>query len=112
LPARQVSRKGRCIFITIAFEFYALAGREKDVRQYLQEYFKAYRGELARLIQRGIERGEFRVVDAEAAAITLAALFEGLALLYFVDPQALQWTEQVEASVRLLLEGLQRASLL
>jgi len=94
----------------IAFEFYALAGREKVVRQFLQDYFKAYRSELARLIQRGVERGEFRIVDAEAAAITLAALFEGLALLYFVDPQALQWAEQAEASVRLLLEGIQRTS--
>ena len=91
----------------IAFEFYAIAGREKDVHQFLQEYFKAYRTELVRLIQRGIERGEFRAVDAEATAITLAALFEGLALLYFVDPQALQWAEQTEMSVRLLLEGIQ-----
>jgi len=94
----------------IAFEFYALAGREKDVRQFLQEYFKAYRDELARLIQRGVERSEFRVVDAESSAITLAALFEGLALLYFVDPQALQWAEQAEASVQLLLQGIQKAS--
>lgn len=91
----------------IAFEFYAIAGREKDVHQFLQEYFKAYRAELVRLIQRGIERGEFRAVDAEATAITLAALFEGLALLYFVDPQALQWAAQTEMSVRLLLEGIQ-----
>ncbi len=91
----------------IAFEFYAIAGREKDVHQFLQEYFKAYRTELVRLIQRGIERGEFRTVDAETTAITLAALFEGLALLYFVDPQSLQWAEQTEMSVRLLLEGIQ-----
>ncbi len=94
----------------IAFEFYAIAGRDKEVRQFLQEYFKAYRTELARLIQRGIERGEFRAVDVEATAITLAALYEGLALLYFVDPQALPWAEQVETSVRLLLEGIQLIS--
>ncbi len=92
----------------IAFEFYAIAGRDKQVRQFLKEYFADYRHLLARLIERGIARGELRAVDAEATAITLVALFEGLALLFFVDPEATRWTEQVETSVRLLLSGLQR----
>jgi AcrR family transcriptional regulator len=90
----------------IAFEFYAIAGRNKEVHQFLKEYYKTYRTELALLIQRGIDRGEFRTVDAEATATTLAAVYEGLALLFFVDPQAHQWAEQAETSVRLLLEGL------
>src|SRR5260370_9381863 len=74
----------------IAFEFYAIAGRAKKVRQFLKEYYQQYCRELARLIQRGIERDEFRVIDAETTAVTLAALYEGLALLFFVDPQAMQ----------------------
>lgn len=94
----------------IAFEFYAIAGRDKEVHQFLKEYYKTYRTELARLIQRGIERGEFRTVDAEATATTLAALYEGLALLFFVDPQGMQWAEQAETSVQLLLEGLTQRS--
>jgi len=92
----------------IAFEFYALAGRDKEVRQFLQDYYKVYRGELASLVQRGIERGEFRDVDANATAITLTALYEGLALLYFLEPQARVWNEQIETSVHLLLEGIQK----
>lgn len=94
----------------IAFEFYAIAGRDKEVRRFLQEYFIAYRGELARLIQRGIERSEFRVVDVQSTALTLTALLEGLALLYFVDPQGVQWTEQIEMSVQLVLDGLQQSA--
>ena len=95
----------------IAFEFYAIAGRDQEVHQFLKEYYHDYRRELARLIQRGIERDEFRTIDAGATATTLAALYEGLALLYFVDPEAHQWTEQVEISMQLLLEGIaQRAS--
>jgi len=94
----------------IAFEFYAIAGRNKEVRQFLKEYFQDYRALLARLIQRGIEYGEFREVSAEATAIMLAALFEGLALLFFVDPEAIRWAEEAETSVQLLLSGLQRPS--
>ena len=40
----------------------------------------------------------------------IAALFEGLGLLFFVDPEATQWAEQVETSVQLLLQGLQQPS--
>lgn len=92
----------------IAFEFYAIAGRDHTVRQFLKGYFADYRHLLTRLIERGITRREFRDIDAEATAITLTALFEGLALLFFVDPEATRWTEQAETSVRLLLSGLQR----
>jgi hypothetical protein len=91
----------------IAFEFYAIAGRDKEVRQFLKDNFRDYRVLFTRLIQRGIDRGEFRAVDAGAAAVTLAAQYEGLALLCFLDPQALQYAEQAEASLRLLLEGLE-----
>jgi AcrR family transcriptional regulator len=94
----------------IAFEFYAIAGRDKVVRQFLKEYFADYRHLLARLIERGIAQGEFRDIDTEATAITLTALFEGLALLFFVDPETIRWAEQAEMSVRLLLSGLQHPS--
>lgn len=97
-------------FMPIAFEFYALAGRDKEVRHFLQDYFKTYRGELARLLQRGVERGEFHAVDTEAAATTLVALYEGLALLYFLDPQELHLSEQTESAVRFLVAGLQQIS--
>ncbi len=91
----------------LAFEFYSIAGRQKEVRQFLQDYYQDYRGELAALIQRGIEQGEFREVNPEAVATTLVALYEGLALLFFVDPQAASWTQQIETSVQLLLAGIQ-----
>jgi AcrR family transcriptional regulator len=102
--------KWMATLMPIAFEFYAIAGRDKEVRQFLKEYYQQYCRELARLIQRGIERDEFRVVDAETTAVTLAALYEGLALLFFVDPQAPQWPEQAETAVLLLLEGIKQRS--
>ncbi|MBO0793206.1 MAG: TetR/AcrR family transcriptional regulator [Ktedonobacteraceae bacterium] len=90
----------------IAFEFYAIAGRDQEVRQFLKQYYQDYCSMLARLIDRGIRQGEFRAVDAQSAATTLAALYEGLVLLFFVDPRADVWVRQAETSVRILLEGL------
>lgn len=90
----------------ITFEFYALAGRDKEVRQFLKDYFKDYRKLLAALIQRGIDRGEFRFVETETAAITLCALYEGLVLLWMIDSQTIQFEREGKASVQLLLEGI------
>jgi AcrR family transcriptional regulator len=92
--------------LPLSFEFYAVAARQKTVRQFLKRYFKDYREVLVALIQRGIDRGEFRPVQAERVAITIAALYEGLALLWMVDPDATQWEQTGESSLLLLLDGL------
>jgi len=62
--------------------------------------------ELRDLISSGIAAGEFRPVDPNTVATTLAALYEGLVLLWFVDREAIQWETQGTESVRLLLDGL------
>lgn len=92
--------------LPLSFQFYAVAARQKTVRQFLKRYFKDYREVLAALVQRGIDRGEFRPVRAEQVAIAIAALYEGLALLWMVDPEAMQWEQTGEASLLLLLDGL------
>ncbi len=90
----------------ISFQFYAVAARQKAVRQFLKRYFKDYREVLTALIQRGIDRGEFRTMQAEDVAIAIAALYEGLALLWMVDPDATTWEQTGERSLLLLLDGL------
>jgi AcrR family transcriptional regulator len=92
--------------LPLSFEFYAVAARQKTVRQFLKQYFKDYREVLAALVQRGIDRGEFRPIRAELVAIAIAALYEGLALLWMVDPDATQWEQTGESSLLLLLDGL------
>ncbi len=91
----------------VAFEFYAVMARRKDVRLFLKDYFKEYRGLLAALIQLGIDQGEFQpTVDAEMLAIAITALYEGLALLWMVDAQATQWEKVGEQSLTMLLNGI------
>ncbi len=92
--------------LPISFQFYAVAARQKAVRQFLKRYFKDYREVLTALIQRGIDRGEFRPLQAEDVAIAVTALYEGLALLWMVDPDAPTWEQIGERSLLLLLDGL------
>jgi len=65
----------------IAYEFLALAFRNKIVQKALSQYFKVYMDTLVPLIQYGIDTGEFRPVDAQEVAIATGALFEGTILL-------------------------------
>ena len=92
--------------VAILFEFYAVALHQDGVRQFIKAYFQNFHELLVALIQQGIERGEFRPVDALAAATALDAVFEGLIVRWLIDPDAVQWASLGEAAIRLTLDGL------
>jgi AcrR family transcriptional regulator len=92
--------------VAILVEFYAVALHQDDVRQFIKSYFQNFHELLIALIQQGIERGEFRPVDALAAATALDAVFEGLIVRWLIDPDAVQWASLGEAATRFMLDGL------
>jgi AcrR family transcriptional regulator len=94
------------VAMPIVLEVYAVAFRQASVREHLAQMYAEFRVPLAKLIQQGIERGEFRPVTPDAVAHTWIALFEGLTLLWTMMPQSLSWRERAEAASHLLLDGL------
>ena len=92
--------------VAILFEFYATALHQDGVRHFIKAYFQNFHELLVALIQQGIDRGEFRPVDAVAAATALDAVFEGLIVRWLIDPEAVLVAPVGEAAIRLLLDGL------
>ena len=92
--------------IPIIHEFYATASRDPTVQHTLAGYNQAYRELLAAHIRQGIERGEFHLSDAEAAATIIGAIIEGLALLWMIDPQTVRWRDTFPLAMQLLLAGM------
>ncbi len=90
----------------LTLEFYAVAVRQKWVRNFLGELYVRYCGELAQLIREGIERGEFRKADADQLAAAVTGLCEGLILLWALEPNAFPFEKFFEASLRTLLDGI------
>jgi len=90
----------------IAYEFLALAFRNKIVQKALSQYFKVYMDTLVPLIQYGIDTGEFRPVDAQEVAIATGALFEGTILLWVYDRSRVDVEHHIRSSIKLLLEGV------
>ncbi len=93
----------------IAFEFYALAARNKNVREALRRYYAIYRQDLTRLIEEGIASGEFRPdVNANAMAQSIIGLFEGLILLWVVDPDHVDLAEQAQYGMEMFIRSMQQ----
>jgi len=94
--------------IPLMFEFYALAAHHEQVRSALQRYYDTYRNDLVRLIQEGIDSGEFVPVDADKVALSIIATIEGLILLWTIDPERVFLEEDVLNAVGIIIAGLRR----
>ncbi len=90
----------------IAYEFLALAFRNRLVQQALREYFNRYIDILEPVIQRGVETGEFRQVDPRQVSLAACAIFEGTILLWVYDRKLVDPAETIRYSIGLLQAGI------
>ncbi len=80
--------------LPVLYEFYALATRPGPVRSALQRYYRYYLATLTKLIAEGIARGELRTVDPNIMAMIFMVQFEGLMLLWVIDPETFNFPVQ------------------
>lgn len=93
--------------LPVAYEFLSLAFRNKIVKKVMQNYFKNYMKFIVPVIQRGIDSGEFRQVDAQEVAVALGSIFEGTVLLWAFDDRIVDIERHIHVGVELLLAGIQ-----
>jgi hypothetical protein len=53
-----------------------------------------------------MDRGEFRGGDPHDLAVGLIAIWEGMALLWAISPERIQWRKQTTLAVKAFLDGL------
>jgi AcrR family transcriptional regulator len=94
----------------IAYEFLALAFRNKLVQEALKMYLNRYMDILTPIIQKGIDDGEFRQVDAKEVAIAAGAVMEGTILLWVYDRSLVEPEHHIRSGMKLLLEGVKVSS--
>jgi TetR/AcrR family fatty acid metabolism transcriptional regulator len=90
----------------LSYELYGLALRDTKVRKHIRSFFTAYRDVLAEFVRQGIQRGELRDVDANLAATTFAALYEGMLEIALVDPKSVDAKAALLGGLDLLFDGL------
>ncbi|HET6596150.1 MAG TPA: TetR/AcrR family transcriptional regulator [Anaerolineales bacterium] len=91
----------------IIYQFLALAFRNKHVQRALAKYINQYVDLLIPIIQRGVDSGEFRQVDAQETAIAMGAILEGTLLLWVYDKSLVKPDYHIRSGMKLLLEGVQ-----
>jgi transcriptional regulator BetI-like protein len=61
---------------------------------------------LTTIVRQGIDQGEFRDVDARQSAVTIAAQYEGLMLMWVVNPAAFDLEQSCHHAIILTLGSL------
>jgi AcrR family transcriptional regulator len=92
-------------FLAIGYEFFAVAARQEAVRTVLRDYYAHYRRELEALISAAIAQGESFALAPDALATALVALYEGLTLLWMLDPAVVALEHVTSAALDGLLRG-------
>ncbi len=89
-----------------SLELYALALREDSLMKRMKAFFVFCRERIAKVIQQGIDQGEFAPSDADSAAISLISFMEGIMIvgLTVLTPQEFQY--QLDHALELMLQGL------
>ena len=96
--------------IPIVYQFLALAFRNRYVQMAMKKYINRYLDILIPIIQRGIDSGEFRQVDAREVAVAMGAMIEGTLLLWVYDKSIVDPQYHIHSGMKLLLEGVQARS--
>jgi AcrR family transcriptional regulator len=108
LAIQDISKMLR--LMPIAYEFLALAFRNRYVQHALKQYLGRYLDILVPIIQRGIDTGEFRPVEATEVALAGGAIMEGTILLWVYDRSRVDPQQHIRSGIRLLLAGIQASS--
>ncbi len=101
---------GMLHLMPVAYEFLALAFRNRTVQEVIKRYIHRYIEILVPIIQQGVDTGEFRPVDPQEVAITAAAIFEGTILLWVYDRSMIDLERHIRSGIALLLEGIRRGA--
>ncbi|NLE74097.1 MAG: TetR/AcrR family transcriptional regulator [Actinobacteria bacterium] len=76
-------------YYTVLIDFLAQAPREKSVGNYTRVIYQTHLTYIERIVQCGVESGEFQSVDPHSAASQLVAMMEGLILQWLYNPDRL-----------------------
>jgi AcrR family transcriptional regulator len=94
--------------LPLFMEFWQQARRDPLVWKEFISPYRRYQEFFARIVQKGINEGSLKPLDANAAGQTLVAIAVGIVVQGVIDPKAAAWDEVARGAVELLISGLRR----
>jgi len=105
--ARSMANLGRSAegFFSLIVEFWARSDRREEVSRFWADVLVQYKEYIAGIIEEGIQKSEFKAVDARHLAWVLMAAYDGLAAYLMLTPD-LELDAISESFIETLLSGL------
>lgn len=94
-------------FMSIIYEFWAMSFRNKRVGKFIRESMHRYLDLIVPVVQRGIDRGEFKALDAMDVAMAFGSIIEGSILLWSYDMNNVDFRALITKSVSIFLDGIE-----
>jgi AcrR family transcriptional regulator len=94
--------------LSFFLEFWTQARKDPQVWERTIQPFRQYQRLFALLIQRGIDEGSFRPVDADLVSHALVSMAVGLLLQGVVDPAVTRWEEVTAQAVEFFIQAMLR----
>tara|TARA_A100001037_G_scaffold302330_1_gene333692 strand:- start:2574 stop:3167 length:594 start_codon:yes stop_codon:yes gene_type:complete len=92
----------------ILVEFWSLSGRDKDFNEKLQNVYSDFLEYLVRIIQYGVENGEFRNIDPRITALSILINIEGINWFTLFEKSGVEAQEYIHTISDFILAGLKK----
>ena len=93
-------------FFGVMMEAWSQTRYDEDVESLIGELYGPYLEIMSRIVEEGVASGEFRVASAQATALVIMTLFDGITLALGVGLWRHDWNEVMDAAEELVLRGL------
>jgi len=93
-------------FFGIMMEAWALTRHDPDVEALVKDLYSPYLDIMIHIITEGIASGEFDADSAEATAMVIMILYDGLTLAKSLELLEMDWDQLLDATELLLFRGL------
>lgn len=90
----------------VVYDLYSYAMRRPKAKKYLRDRFRKNCDEMAKLIDLGIEQGEFRKVDSRKIATLLATAYEGMVTVNLLYDDQFSWQETADSLLDIYLTAI------
>jgi AcrR family transcriptional regulator len=90
----------------LLLDFMAISVRDSGYREIFHSWIQNWVTLLSGALAEGIERGEFKALDPDDTARTISAIYQGVAVRWYLDPEAhsTDWaTRSFQKAIRRLL---------
>ncbi len=93
-------------FFGIMMEAWALTRQDENMQEVVQNMYQPYLKVMTDIIEAGIVSGEFQVESAEATALVILTIYDGMALARDIGLAVFEWDKVFVAAEALVLQGL------